>query len=265
MNRKRYLVALVCLAGVVPAFAADDAPADKDKAEPYAELSKMIHQKVVEKAPKKFEDTSEWGGTIPVNPNVRLPRLPRTIVKINGEDRFPDGSWKRSLVWLDDPAKDIQVKVTEIKPVEGGLYRVKIASTVAIHGERERQRWRNGVKLIGISAQADAVIGADFDIDVKISFEGGTLIPDVVVEPKIAESRLALIRFDLNRVGPVGGDLIRDLGNELKDFLEVLLKTYEDDVKNAANQALAKALKDGKVKIPATEVLKLKAGLKPKS
>ncbi|MGE3809841.1 MAG: hypothetical protein AB7K24_34685 [Gemmataceae bacterium] len=265
MTSPRLLVAAVCLACLFPAFtSADDQKSPGEGAEPYAELSKMIHTKIVEKAPKKFEDTKDWGGTIPVGP-VRLPRLRRTVVRVNGEDRFPDGAWKRSLIWLDDPAKDIQVRVVEIKPVENGLYRVKIASQVSMHGERERQQWRNGLKLIGLTVQADAVIGAEFDIDVKVGFEGGTLIPDLVVEPKVAASRLELRKFDLNRVGPVGGELTRDLGNELKDFLETLLKTYETDVKNATNEALGRALKDGKVKIPATEVLKLKAGLKPKS
>ena len=239
---------------------ADDKPAEpkEEKKPDYVELSKLVQQAVVEKAPKKFEDKSEWGRTIPAHNNVRLPRLKRVVVEKGGKMEYPDGAWKRSFVWLDDPAKDIQIKVKDLKTVAPKTYRVKVDATVSAHGERERQQWKNGVKLIGISVQADATITAELDIEVKLAFDNTKFPPDVVVTPKVIDSKVLLDKFDLNRVGFIlVGDDARQLGDELKDFLQTLITQHDNDVKDAANEAIAKALKEGKGRISAASLLKL--------
>src|SRR5262249_34900040 len=137
------------------AVRADDAKKEEKKPD-YAELSKLIQQAVVEKAPKRHEDKSEWGKTVPVHNNLRLPRLRRVVIQNGDKLEYPDGLWKRSVVWLEDPGKDIKIEVKDLKSVEAQTYRVKLDATVSARGEGERQRWKNGVKLFGISAQADA-------------------------------------------------------------------------------------------------------------
>ena len=225
----------------------------------YAELSRLIQQAAAEKCPKKFEDTSEWGRTIPIPPAVRFPRLQRVVLRVNGRDEVPDGVWRRTLVWLDDPAKDIQIRVLDVQKKDANNYLVTLAAEVAFHGERERKRWRNGVQLFGLSVQADARIRAEFDCAVKIAIDATKLPPEVVAEPKVVATRLELRAFDLNRVGNIlVGDPARDLGDELKGVLQDLLKQREGEVKDYANQALAKALKGGQARIPLTDLLKLK-------
>jgi hypothetical protein len=72
---------------------------------------------------------------------------------------------------------------------------------------------------------------------------------------------LELQEFALNRVGNVlVGEPARELGNELKGLLQELVRANGDQVKDYANQAIAKALKGGQARIPATDLLKLKAG-----
>jgi hypothetical protein len=246
---------------------ADDKPAESkdDKKPDYAELSKLVQQAIIEKAPKKFEDKSQWGRTIPVHDNVRLPRLKRVVIEKDGKMQYPDGAWKRSFVWLDDPAKDIQIRIKDLKSVAPKTYRVKLDAMVSGHGERERQQWRNGVKLIGITVQADATITAALDIEVKLSFDNSKFPPDVVVTPKVVESKVLLDKFDLNRVGFIlVGDDARQLGDELKDFIQALITQHDNDVKDAANEAIAKALKEGKGRISATSLLKITNRAKPK-
>lgn len=223
----------------------------------YAELSRLIQQAVVDKAPKRFDDRSDWGWTTPTPVNVRFPNMQRTVVRVNGRDEFPHGVWNRSLIWLDDPAKDIEIRVLDVKPLDANNYRVKLEATVAFHGERERRRWRNGVQLFGLTVQADARIAAELECAVKISLDASKFPPDLIVEPKVLESRLELKEFDLNRVGNLlEGDPALALGDELRGLIQDLLRQREGEVKEYANQALARALKDGTAKIPATELLK---------
>lgn len=259
-------ISLAVVAGLLFAAlgGADDKSDDKkaeEKKPDYVELSKLIQQSVTEKAPKKFEDKSDWGRTIPVHPNVRLPRLKRVVIMKGDRMEFPDGAWKRSFVWLDDPAKDIQIRVKDLKSVAPKTYRVQMDATVTGHGERERQQWKNGVKLFGITVQADATITAALDIEVKLAFDNSKFPPDVVVTPKVIESKVLLDKFDLNRVGfLIVGDDARQLGDELKDFIQTLITQHDNDVKDAANEAIAKALKEGKGRISAASLLKLTNG-----
>lgn len=235
-----------------------DADEKSDKND-YTELSRRLQQAIVEKAPKRYEDRSDWGRTIPPPPAVRLPRLPRKVVQVNGRDEFPDGVWKRTLVWLDDPAKDIRVRVLDVKQREANTYRVKLASTVDLHAERERQRWKNGVRFYALTVQADARFGAEFDCDVKVAFDVSKFPPDVLVEPKVARARVELLEFDLNRVGSLlVGDPARELGDELKGVLQELIRLFDEDVKEYANAAIIKVLKDGKARVSAAELLKIK-------
>ena len=159
----------------------------------------------MEKCPKRFEDKSQWGKTIPLPPVVRLPRLRRTVVQVEGREEVPDGPWKRTVVWLDDPAKDISIRVLDVQQQEPARYKVKVAAAVAFHSERERQQWKNGVKLVGISIQADAKIAADVTCDVKISFDTSKFPPDVLAEPKVALAAKPRIRLGASaELSPAG-------------------------------------------------------------
>ena len=48
----------------------------------------------------------------------------------------------------------------------------------------------------------------------------------------------------------VEGDSVRDVGRDLKGFLQDMVKKYEPQVVEQLNQAIGKSLKDGKATIP---------------
>src|SRR5262249_48628602 len=144
-------------------------------------------------------------------------------------------------------------------------YRVNLDATVAFHAEGERKRWKNGVQLFGLVVQADATVTAALTCDVELGLDNRKFPPDVTGEPKNVESQLLLEKCDLNRVGNVLiGDAARELGDELKGFIQELMRQREGEVKEAANEAIAKALKDGKARISAASLLKLTTSSKPK-
>ena len=231
----------------------------------YPDLARLIHNMVVPLLPRQFEDkSSNWGMTAPLPPNLRLPRVRRTVVMVDGRLEAPEGAWKRTKVWLDDPAKALQLRVTELRPLNREKTRLVLEATIALHGERERQQWVRGLMLLNPIVQADAVIAATFEMDLAIKLTPKTFPPDISVKPKVVSTKLELKQFDLNRIGPVllGNKEARDLGEELKGSLQDLMKQYEPEVTARLNEAIAKGLKDGQAKLSTATLLKLNLGEK---
>src|SRR4051812_39594124 len=142
MGNKALLVgSVVCLLFALPPARGGDKPAQAD-------LAARIHQAVVAKMPRQYEDLSEWGKTIPPPPAVRFPRLRRTLIKVGDHYELPDGTWRRTRVWVDDPARDLTVQVPAVRKVGKNTTRLRVEATLAVQGERERQEWVRGVRLL---------------------------------------------------------------------------------------------------------------------
>ena len=227
----------------------------------YTELSKLIHQGVVAQVPKEFEDRAEWGKSIPLTTDLRFPRLQRVRIKVGDREEFPHGLWKRTRVWLDEPAKDLQIQVRDFKAVEGGKFQLGVDVKVALHGEREWKPWQKGLALPGLTVKADARLLLALDCEAAVSFDFTKLPPDIKVKPKILKSRLDLQEFDLLQIGnkllSIEGDRAREIGVELKDFLQQYIRSQEPQIQEELNQALAKSVLDGKGSFSGANLIKL--------
>jgi hypothetical protein len=244
MRRKPFLGALLALVLSVPAVAAAEKSTN-------AILAEHIKQAVVAKMPREHEDLSQWGKTIPLPPRVRFPRLRRTVINVNGRPSVPNGTWKRTKVWVNDPNRDLVLRVPEFRKVGKDTYRLRVETTVALQGTRERREWVNGISLLDVTADADAVVQIGLDVDVTVAFDLSKPLDGVKINARVAQARLDLRDFHLRRVGPVVILEQGQLGEELKAILQAQLKAQEPRVKEEANRAIAVGLKDGKGLLPA--------------
>lgn len=240
-------------------FATLITPAPADEKAKYAELSQLLQQTVVAHIPKEINDYSEWNKTIPVTAGgLRLPGAKRTVLKVGDKEEWPHGTWKRTKIWFDEPARDIRMTVKNFRKDEGKPYQVQIEANVTLHGERERQQWTKGILLLAITAQADTVVTVTLDCEATASFNIAKLPPELQVAPKVVDTRLMLNQFQLNNVANViRGELARELGNELKGTIQGMLHAREPQLTEFANKAIAKSLKDGKVALSAATLLKV--------
>jgi hypothetical protein len=230
----------------------------------YAELSQFIQKAVVSKIPKRFEDDSDWGKTIPDPGKLKGKR--RVRVKVGGREELPNGLWTRTRVWFDDPAKDVRVRLTGLKSLDAKNVRLSLEAVISFHAEQERQRWRKGLRLLGFTVAADATVVARIDCDVAIALKVDKFPPEADVTPKVVACDPELKEFRLNRVGNVvlEGDTARDVGEELKGFLQTFLRAHQAEIRDRANQAIDQALREGKENIPAVMLLKFASKLKSK-
>jgi hypothetical protein len=228
----------------------------------FQEFDRILHKMVSSQLPRLYEDATSWGTTIPAPDFLRLPRL-RTYVKVGDRVELPHGLWKKFRVWMDDPAKDLQIHVRDLKKVDGSTYRISIEADALIKGETDWQLWQKGITPGPVTADADVQINLILDCDVKVTLDTSKFPPEIALDPKIANSKLDLRDFRLKRVGEVivlQGETARNLGNELKGVLGGLVSSYDGQVKDMLNQAIAKSLKEGKGNLSAGALLKALSG-----
>jgi hypothetical protein len=253
-NRPLELAAVaVGLVLVSAAARAEDKPADKPD---HAELARLIHAAVVPHIPKEFEESSGWGKTVPDPGNLRLTRL-RTRIRVGDKEELPHGAWIRTKVTLDDPAKDVRIEVRDLKKCDRNTLQIQLAVTVSCHAERERKQWDNGLPLLGLTAQADVTVVVVLNCDVGLSLNVAKFPPEVVIEPRVTKAQLEVKKLEPKQIGNIVlGDRARRLANELKGVFEELLKQYEPVIKERANEAIARSLKEGKASLSPAALLK---------
>jgi hypothetical protein len=243
--RYRMLFAAVALGLALTVSAGDVAIKD-----PYADLSKIIHKRVLKQVPREHEEKFDWGKSIPIPDNLIAPGLPRRFVKVGDKKELAHGNWKRVHVKLDDPDKNLKIKVKEFKKMDKGGYRLLLDAEVLVRCDGEMNQYLRGLLLLRVTGQADATITSTMTCDVDIKINLKKFPPEVNVEPKIVDMTLDLKEFNLKQLGgTVQGEKIRQLGNDLMpDLIRGLLKVSEPLVKDYANEAIAASLKESKRK-----------------
>ena len=253
----RAILVVLC---AVPAWAAGDegpGPQGKDR---YAALSRLIQKAVLDRLPKVYEDDSGWGQTIPVPERFRRPRLRRTYVKVGDHLELPNGTWRKVRLWLDDPERDLTVHVRDLRKVGDATYHLSVDAGAALRGEADIKQWLKGLLLVDATARADAEAGLALELDVKVEL-AGKLPPEVQVEPRVTDLKIDLKDFNLRRVtfhraGVTVEGAGGELGEQLKGALQGLLRAAEPEVRARANEAIARALREGRGTLSAADLLK---------
>jgi hypothetical protein len=229
-----------------------------------ADLERLIHKLIVARLPGVYENAADWGQTAPLPDRLRFPRLRRTVVQVGDHLEAPDGTWRKVRLRVEDPDRDIRVGVPSFKRVAPMKYRVVIDTDAAVRGEADVRQWRNGLELADLTARADLLLNVRAECDVTARLEASK---GLMLNPELTDLKLTLKEFTprqvtFQRAGvTVGGAGVESAGEELRDWLQALLRSAEPDVRSRANDALARALKDPKQPLPAAELLKAVAPL----
>lgn len=226
----------------LPAPAADTSPDGLSK----EELAKRIQKMVLSKLPKKYEDLSQWGTTIMPPPMVRFPRLRRVAVQVGDHLELPHGNWKRTLIWVPEPEKNVRIAVEAIKKIDKDTTRVTIDASALVAGERELQKWVNGARLLDVTVAGDVVFGFNLDVDVTVKFDLTKPLEGIKASVKIPRLELDLKDLNIRRLGPVVVLEQGPLVEELKGALRARLKALEPLVKDYANKLIEKEAEKGK-------------------
>jgi hypothetical protein len=231
---------------------------DPDRENPAGDLERLIHDAVVSKLSKVYEDASGWGRTIPLPEQLRRPRARRMIIDVDGRPEVPDGTWHKVRLWLADPDRDLHVRVKSFRGLEATKYRLEVSTDTLLRTEADVVRWRNGILLADVTARARVALNISVVCEVSGRLDTSVVPPELRLEPDLRDLKVDVkevvpTRVTLNRLGvTVGREVLGGAGEELRDTLQVLIRRRD---KRAA-EMLAKALREGKGPLAAARMLK---------
>jgi hypothetical protein len=253
---------------LVPSLAAAQLPsATPDDKDAGAALAQLIHQAVTAKLPKVYEDDSGWGHTIPLPDRLRRPRLRRTIIEVDGRPEMPDGLWRKVRLRLEDPRRDLRIRVRSLQRVDATTYRLIVDSGATVRADADLQRWRNGVLMADVTAQTRLLLDVVVDCAITARLEAGRVPPRLRLEPDVKDLKIILKDFRAERVTflraglTVEGEALEGLNEEFKDSLQGLLQSKQPEIKKRATEALAREFSKDKGPIPLAALLDAAAPL----
>ncbi|HKI34576.1 MAG TPA: hypothetical protein VKA46_22160 [Gemmataceae bacterium] len=265
MKFPTWCAGLALLLAPVP-LAAQTAPSPPSQEAARADLARLIHKAIVSKLPPAYEDRSGWGHTVPLPDRLRLPRARRTLVQVGDRLEVPDGPWRKVRLRVDNPERDLRVRVTSFKRLDPMTYRVVFEADALLRAEADVQRWRNGLLFADLTAGADVALNVRLEFDVAALIDAGRA-PRMRLEPEMRDLQLNLKEFTPRQVSfrragvTLAGEGVEAAGAELKESLQGVLRSLEPDLKTRAGEALARAVRERRELLPAGELLKAVAPL----
>jgi hypothetical protein len=206
-------------------------------------LGHVLHGIVVANAPNEFEDRSEWGKTVPIDPKLKFMGL-RTTVKVGDNLELPQGPWARSKIVIDDLEKDIRFHVRDLKTVEGGKQRIQVEVYVRFNWEHERKLWNKGIQLGGINAAGNSLAHFVVTCDFNTVIDTSNFPPRVSVDAQVKDTKADLREFELTKLTniPLVSDAARKYSDEIRLVVQAILKAKEKEITPALNRVLAEVL-----------------------
>ncbi len=259
MTNKAFGLGLAVLAGVLSLASAGEPGKAADTKE-YPELSRMIHKMVAGQFPKVYEQDTEWGKTIPDPGDLRLPRL-RERVQVGDRLELPHGLWRKLRASVNDPAKDLSVRVRSLENKDG-VYRLTLDVEAVLRGEMEVVHWQKGLRLLNLLGEGDAVVMMAVECDIKAKPDPKAPFSKVRLEPTVTDVKMSLKEFTLRqvtlrRLGPVlGGEKARSAGEMIKGLVEKQLQSLAPGMKDRFNEGITRSLADGQGTFSTVELLK---------
>lgn len=233
-----------------PAASLLDGPDLKD----HATLSETLRAIALTAIPDQYEDLKQWGRKREVFAGVRMEQRGFNVRFSERKRQVNHGMWHRYKIEMIDPARNLKLTIDKVRPTNGNQFEfsVHLGSRLRCRGDFEH--WVLGVKGLNFTvvSEADVDVIADCEVVVQTQPRRGSLIPDVVLDPRVRRVQLFLKDIDVRRIGEIRGDIAETVGDMARHDIENLLQDQEPRVLKKINEALTK--NRGRLKIPASKL-----------
>ena len=203
----------------VPSLIGPDTPkaiSDED-VQGLADLLRLV---VLQNLPHNFENTKEWGMTKEVWAGVDIKQEGLRLSTHSHRKVVNHGSWKRYQVNLVHPEQELQVRLENVRAVEGKGAGLTLIVDAHLLASGRWAEWRQGVQLFSFSADADAKVRLRVDCLVGIEFRIADSTPRLCLSPRVTDAGIELTDFRLQRISKLDGPGVHKFGHLLSDVLQ---------------------------------------------
>lgn len=205
--------------------------------------------------PDKYQDKKHWDKTREVFDGVRVEQRGLNIRVSEKKRKVNHGSWYMFTVRFPNPEQNVKLIIDQVQSDGPGRFSFAIHITmknIFLHGQFEQ--WLLGVKGLNFDVESDVEVHmhSTVQLDIGTDRKPGSLLPDLVLDPKIRSVRLDLVDVNTRRIGRVGGDIAEELGDSSRKLFESLIHSQEGRVLKKANEAIQK--KRDSLRIPMSKL-----------
>ncbi|TWT51575.1 hypothetical protein KOR42_34630 [Thalassoglobus neptunius] len=189
-------------------------------------LSGLIRDIVIEAADEEVVDKKHWN-----KETDRFDGLKVRGLKISKRKKsVPHGFCRRYKAHLVKPDEtfSLEIEQQESSPSDDGI-RFLISTRLKVRSEATFAHYVYGVKGVNGTAIADAVVRAQvvLTISPQASFDWNSPLPKLHLNAEVKRVDLDLEKFRLQKLGPLGGDFAKILGQGTREIVAVLIDSQE--------------------------------------
>jgi hypothetical protein len=198
----------------------------------------LVRQEILEGMKSEYVSQHDWGHQtqtekLHVRGKWYDPHVEKTTAEVN------DGLWQRFVVSPVDPAENLLTRVEQIRTTEQGMAFV-LTAQAKMTGRGQFERWKKGTRVYDISGDADVTVSARIACEVAVRREPGHLVDDVILDPHVSAIDLTLVDLEVKRIGKLGRDVARELGEAMRPTIAKELVRREPKMIERANVSIHK-------------------------
>ncbi len=177
--------------------------------------------KLIESAiPVEYDKKKDWGKTKNLtvglhNKGLKIKRRKKAV---------KHGVWKHYRVKLVNPEEKFAVRIDNLRSVDDGRFSFTLVILAKLDTWIRAKVYQYGVHLIAVEITGDTEMELSLDCEVGVQLRFVDGLPSVTIDPRVANSHLALSNFHLRRISNAKGPLVKELSSGLRRVIEHELK-----------------------------------------
>ncbi len=195
-------------------------PAERSTIPVDEQLQQLITELARQVIPHDYRDDKHWGRKVEVTRGLYVRRDGWRLRTHRTRKLVNHGTWTRYRIELLGPNRRLHVRIENLRALPKQKYAFAIICDARLKVIGQLAKWRRGVQLVSLSAEAETDVHLTMQCRVGVDFDLSQVPPALELDPVVDAAALELKTFRLNRVGRVKGELAKSLSASVREVVE---------------------------------------------
>ncbi len=184
------------------------------------ELIAWLKNIIQDNLPETYQDNRQWNKQREVFNGVHIKLDGLNLETHRNRKLVNAGTWTRYEISFVEPEKNLQIDFKRLETIDSDTvaFETVVVAPLDIYGQMAE--WARDIKLISLSAHADAVVRLTIAGQVKFQLNMLKLPPDVSVRPVVDQAHVELLSYRVRRISKIDGDAAKVLGKGMRGVID---------------------------------------------